>query len=277
MTPKSKLKIVAATLALAALQACTSTSAQKDASANLTFPDVKDAYPKDGTFPNLDNLRMLAPGMTKAQHYELISHPNFPVAWAGVREWDYLFNLRTNQPAPNNVVECQMKVLFDKDMLSSSYHWSPAACADLLKKPVVAAPAPASVSPQTVVNKATTLSGDALFRFGGSSANDLHPKGRSQLEAMGQELAAAKGARSIVVAAYTDRLGSASHNQALSQRRAETVRSLFIAKGVDGRIIAAEGRGSANPVSQCGSMPKANLIDCLAPDRRVEIRASVAN
>lgn len=250
----------------------TSRPTEQGTSNAVTFPDMKSAWPEDGTFPNTDNLRLLAPGMTKDQLYELVGRPHFKEGMVDVREWDYLFNFRTDQPAPNDVLKCQMKVLFDKDMLSRSYFWAPESCAAFLKKPVVAHE-PVSTAAPVPVARTNTLSGDALFAFNGAGANDLLPNGRREVEALAAELAGQKSVSRVEVLAYTDRLGSARYNQALSQRRAETVRDLLARQGVDPRVIVAQGMGKSHPVSQCGSMPKPQLISCLAPDRRVEIRS----
>ncbi|CAG9168867.1 Outer membrane protein A [Cupriavidus laharis] len=266
----------AAAMAAAVLAGCSTTSSyptDQGTSGNVVFPDKASAWPAQGTFANLDNLRLLRPGMTKDQHYALIGRPHFKEGMFDVREWDYLFNFRTGRPAPNDVVQCQMKVLFDTDMRSRSYYWSPESCAAFLKYPDTPAPAAPVVMP-AVTERTTTLGADALFAFNGSGPADLLPDGRQQVDALGRELAAMKSLRHVDVYAYTDRLGSAAYNQRLSQRRAETVKNLLVAQGVDSRVVTAQGRGKADPVSHCGAMPRGRLIACLAPDRRVEIRSA---
>ena len=75
----------------------------------------------------------------------------------------------------------------------------------------------------------------------------------------------------IEVVGYTDRIGSASYNQALSQRRAEAVRRALVDGGVAAEAIRAEGRGDAEPLVQCDQRSQPALIACLAPNRRVQI------
>jgi OOP family OmpA-OmpF porin len=76
----------------------------------------------------------------------------------------------------------------------------------------------------------------------------------------------------ITITGYTDRLGSPKYNQKLSERRANAVREYLMSKGVDGSRLKAVGRGEENPVAtECKQKKRRELIECLAPNRRVEI------
>lgn len=133
---------------------------------------------------------------------------------------------------------------------------------------------PAPVSPVATVEK-ITLSADALFHFDKSGVKDLLPKGRAELDALAQKLAAGQVAvQSMTVTGYTDRLGSAAYNLRLSQARANTVKLYLQTQGVTAPITA-EGRGLQDQVSACtGVKPQAALITCLQPNRRVEVSIS---
>lgn len=79
---------------------------------------------------------------------------------------------------------------------------------------------------------------------------------------------------SVVVLGYTDRIGSEQYNQKLSEQRAQSVVDYLVSKGIPADKISARGMGKADPVtgSTCDNVKaRAALIDCLAPDRRVEI------
>ncbi|MDO2946910.1 porin OmpA [Aeromonas simiae] len=137
--------------------------------------------------------------------------------------------------------------------------------------PVAEEPAPA---PQ-VVEKTFDLSSDVLFAFGKAS---LKPEGQQALDALYQDLVAAspKDGKAVVIG-YTDRIGSDAANQRLSEARARTVADFLVGKGLPASKVAIEGRGASNPVTgtQCdGIKAKAQLVSCLAPDRRVEIRVT---
>jgi len=76
------------------------------------------------------------------------------------------------------------------------------------------------------------------------------------------------------VIGHTDRIGSEAYNQSLSEQRARTVADYLIAKGLFADKVRAEGRGESSPVTggSCPDGAKAQMIACLAPDRRVEVR-----
>jgi OOP family OmpA-OmpF porin len=75
----------------------------------------------------------------------------------------------------------------------------------------------------------------------------------------------------VDITGYTDRLGSSTYNQKLSQRRADAVRDYLVSKGIDGKRLKAYGKGEANPVVECHNKKRSELIKCLEPNRRVEV------
>lgn len=232
------------------------------------FPDMARATLRQGDFVNVDNLRQMGAGLSKPQVRRLLGNPHFSEGIAGVSRWNYILNFRTGV---DSHVTCQYQVNFDRDggrYVSQTLHWDGPACLDVLNAPapVAEAPAPAPVAPQV-----HTLSADALFRFDRAGEADILPQGRQDVAALAASLRAQTGAR-ITVTGHADRLGNADYNQQLSERRAETVRQLLVAEGVDAGSIRAQGRGASQPVTQCdNAQPRDQLIACLRPDRRVEI------
>lgn len=117
-----------------------------------------------------------------------------------------------------------------------------------------------------------TLKADTLFAF---DKADLSARGKESLDGLVDGLMAhAKHKdRTINVHGYTDRLGSDSYNQRLSERRAQTVRDYLVGKGLPFDQVTAQGHGEADPVttSCVGESATRELIDCLQPDRRVVI------
>jgi outer membrane protein OmpA-like peptidoglycan-associated protein len=203
----------------------------------------------------------IQPGTTKAPIQNLLGPPHFNEGVWAVREWDYLFNFRQN----GGVITCEYKVLFDHDHVAHSIYWSPDSCAALLAPPPMAV----QEAPPPVLKEPLRLSADALFDF---NRAELKPEGREQLSGLLQQLRAASQVEQLRITGYTDRIGSDSYNLALSQRRAESVRDYLAANGVPADAMQVEGRGKADPVAECpDGGRRADLIACLAPNRRVEI------
>lgn len=61
-------------------------------------------------------------------------------------------------------------------------------------------------------------------------------------------LARSRQGSEIIVVAHTDRVGSLEANDALSLRRAQAIRELFVAKGFKPDLVDAVGRGERAPV-----------------------------
>ncbi|WP_114195537.1 porin OmpA [Edaphovirga cremea] len=135
--------------------------------------------------------------------------------------------------------------------------------------PVVApTPAPAPV----VETKRFTMRSDVLFTFAKAT---LKPEGQQALDQLYSQLSSMDPKDgSVVVLGFTDRIGSDQFNQRLSEQRAQSVVDYLVSKGIPANKISARGMGEANPVtgSTCDSVKGRDaLINCLAPDRRVEI------
>ena len=232
------------------------------------FPDMDRAWLRGGDFVNVDNLRQIGRGMSKNQIRSLLGNPHFSEGIAGVSRWNYVFNFRTGV---DTYETCQYQLNFERESrryLVDTIHWDGPACLDALN----AAPEPvAAPAPAPVVH---TLSADALFAFDRSGVRDILPQGRTKVAELAASLRGDDQVR-ITVVGHADRLGNASYNQGLSERRAATVRELLIQDGIPASSITASGRGSSQPVTSCDAgLGRDALIECLRPDRRVEIEVS---
>lgn len=259
-------------LTLGGLTACGNVSRDvaKDGhgAGQLIWPAPESATPmhRGGTFPNLDDLRQVRARLNKQQIANLIGYPHFSEGVMAVREWNYLFNFR--QPGSDQVTVCQYKILFDDNRLAQSFYWKPTSCSQL-SMPPTSTGAPSTESPKELI---FTLSTDALFAFDKSSVNDITGNGKAQLDDLARKLiAVGSGVRNVHIVGYTDRLGSEAYNSGLSERRAYAVMHYLMNRGVPEESIVAEGRGMEDAVENCPESPRAQLIACLAPNRRVEV------
>ncbi|MBY8968833.1 OmpA family protein [Pseudomonas sp. P867] len=233
----------------------------------LIWPALGDtnAMARDGSYPTPEAVSLLRKGLDKGQVLRLIGAPHFGEGIAGVREWDYLFHLRRADGKGMQI--CQLKLLFDRDRQVGSLYWLPQGCGGeegVTATQQVKAPAP------TVY----TLTAHALFAFDRAALGYMQPEGRQQLEELaGQLRDRLDNLQHIDVAAYSDRLGSSSYNQALSERRARSVAQYLLKAGIPSSRIQATGRGASDALTDhcSASLPRAALIECLEPDRRVEV------
>jgi len=106
-----------------------------------------------------------------------------------------------------------------------------------------------------------TLSGSVLFA---SNKDALLPGAQERLGHVAEALKT-QDDRKIVVEGHTDSQGTAASNQGLSDRRAQSVVSYLISRGVPADQIRAEGLGPSRPIADNGS------AEGRANNRRVEI------
>ncbi len=235
--------------------------------AKLGYPvtDDLDVYTRlGGMVWRADSSALNAAGDRLKDHDTGVS----PVFAGGV-EWAVTRDIATRLEYQwvNNIGDAQtVGTRPDNGMLSLgvSYRFGQEVAA-----PVVApAPAPAP----EVQTKHFTLKSDVLFNFNKSTLKAEGQQALDQLYTQLSNLDPKDG--SVVVLGFTDRIGSDQYNQKLSDKRAQSVVDYLISKGIPANKISPRGMGEANPVTgnTCDNVaPKAKLIDCLAPDRRVEI------
>lgn len=144
-------------------------------------------------------------------------------------------------------------------------------------EPVVAAPEPApepAPAPKVCKPKVERflLSSEVLFGF---DKDKLRPGGIQALDNEVIPKLKSEPFEIVFVTGHTDLLGSHEYNDALSKRRADQVRAYLVSQGIDANLIKAYGAGESTPVEICSeSLPRKQLIECLQPNRRVEIEAS---
>ena len=155
-------------------------------------------------------------------------------------------------------------------------YWTPAMATvecdpDLVAKPAapavpprVAPPPPPAAKPAAKpkpVAEKITFAADVLFDFDKAT---IKPEGRSKLDDLATKV---KGVNLEVVIAigHTDSIGSDAYNQKLSVRRAESVKSYLVSKGVESNRVYTEGKGEKQPVASN------KTSDGRQKNRRVEI------
>jgi OmpA-OmpF porin, OOP family len=185
---------------------------------------------------------------------------------------------QASEISPGYVIDSSGKVVRNSDPDSLCWrtgHWEKEDATmecdpDLVPQPeqVVEAPAPVIAPPEKI-----TFSADALFDFDSAT---LKPEGMQALDSFADQLASLNYDL-IIAVGYADRIGNEDYNKKLSVRRAESVKEYLVThKAIDQDRIFTDGKGEANPVTgdSCHDANKNALIECLAPDRRVEIEVA---
>lgn len=118
------------------------------------------------------------------------------------------------------------------------------------------------------------LAADTLFKFDGSSLNDLLPKGHEEVLNVASQISSRfVSVSKIKLTGHTDRLGTHQYNQKLGQSRANTVRDLLVNNGVAAQIVSTASAGEHEPVTNgCFDVKQREALHaCLQPDRRVTV------
>ena len=116
-------------------------------------------------------------------------------------------------------------------------------------------PKPAPMAAKVVFNA------DTFFDFDKST---LKPEGRQLLDQVAQQ-ANGIDLETIIAVGHTDSIGTEAYNQKLSERRAASVKSYLVSKGIDPNRIYTEGKGELNPIASNKTK------EGRAQNRRVEI------
>jgi outer membrane protein OmpA-like peptidoglycan-associated protein len=138
--------------------------------------------------------------------------------------------------------------------------------------PVVPVPVPAPVAVQEV-----QLAAQVVFNFDKHTPADIRPWSTLQLEQLVAQVRDQKlQVQAIRLVGHADRLngtGHADYNQQLSEKRVATVRDLLVRLGVDAALIQTAARGDQQQIQGCEARfaSKADLEECLLPNRRVEV------
>ncbi|WP_239186784.1 OmpA family protein [Candidatus Nitrotoga sp. HW29] len=147
---------------------------------------------------------------------------------------------------------------------------TPVVTPTLIPPPIQIEEPVAAPEPPVVVTKKITLDASELFDF---AEPILRPSARATLDDFVEKLNNTNP-QTIKVVGHTDRFGSAHYNQILSEQRAATVKAYLVRKGISPDIVFSEGKGDTQPITtkdQCPGNKTLKTIECLQPDRRVEI------
>jgi len=135
--------------------------------------------------------------------------------------------------------------------------------------PVVTPPVQPQVTPPPVVQtpppvplSRVVLNADTFFDFDKST---LKPEGRQVLDQVVEQVNQLRELEGLIVIGHTDHTGTHAYNQALSERRAASVKAYLVNKGIAAENIQTEGKGKTMPIASNATR------EGRAQNRRVEI------
>lgn len=220
------------------------------------FPQTKEHVYQQGIYPNTENLANVKPGLSSKQVLALIGEPHFGEGF-GAKTWNYWLHFRELSGGEESIRSCQLQLGFDAKKIVTELYWLPKECSELL---VPKPPEPLEVA---------ELSADVLFEF---DSYKLTAGGYQELAKVAGQIKEWPSSQ-LVVEGHTDEIGSPEYNQKLSENRAQAVASTLQMYGVSS-IIEVVGKGYSHPVVDCSQVTDiSSKVDCLSPNRRVEISA----
>lgn len=103
--------------------------------------------------------------------------------------------------------------------------------------------------------------------------SNLTPEAAAKIDHLSKTLRSDEQVKQARIVGYADRIGNTDYNEALSQRRAESVRKQLSQNGVvTAQKTEVRWLGETVPVTNCpDSLGRTKLIECLQKDRRVEV------
>lgn len=125
----------------------------------------------------------------------------------------------------------------------------------------------AAVKPQPQI-ETYTLSADTFFDFDKAT---LKPQGEAELSRLAAKMREANNISAITVVGHTDSIGTEAYNQALSERRAATVKNFLAGQGISSSLILARGEGESNPIAPNTTPTGRDNPAGRAKNRRVEV------
>jgi OOP family OmpA-OmpF porin len=131
-----------------------------------------------------------------------------------------------------------------------------------------------AVPPEPRMAKPLVLNAETYFDF--DKAN-LKPAAADKLDALATQSKDRGDVQQLRIVGHADRIGNDAYNQDLSLRRAQSVaQHLLERRAVPQPRIKVKGRGESQPVVTCEGVRGSALIQCLAPNRRVEVEVVTA-
>ncbi len=128
-----------------------------------------------------------------------------------------------------------------------------------------------AVAEVVVVEEVVVGSVDATVNFD-FDRSDLNAEATAAVDQLVRRASADGRIKSVKLIGHADRIGTEDYNLDLSLRRASAVADYLVQQGaVEPQLVEMAGKGESEPLVACEGVRGAAAIECLAPNRRVDL------